>query len=116
MSLAPDSDAAGPPKGQASSITAILTGEDRVIGDNAFEHSHIGDAQGALERFRHGHPIAFALGASFLILDALLGERDVATKVGFIEHGRIPKNPEERGLKPLESLPKFFDAFFARKK
>lgn len=52
-----------------------------------------------------------ALSASFIMLDSALGEYDVVTRIGFIEHRVLPHDPEAAGLRPLEELPDTVDQY-----
>jgi hypothetical protein len=49
---------------------------------------------------------------AFLLLDNLLGEYDVMTRVGQIACYPPPADPEARGLKPLRDLATEFDALY----
>lgn len=53
------------------------------------------------------------LGALFLLLDATLGEYDVATRIGCIEFEDCPSEPAAAGFKPLSELAGEVDARFA---
>jgi hypothetical protein len=46
--------------------------------------------------------------ACYLLLDMAIGEHDVTTKLRYIDHQRLPTNPEGEGLRPLTELPKEF--------
>jgi len=50
-----------------------------------------------------------AIGASFIMLDSAIGEYDVVTKIGFIEHHPLPREPRLDGLSPFEALPAVVD-------
>ena len=50
--------------------------------------------------------------AAFLMLDAALGEYDVATRIGAIDFEPLPDDPAAEGLKPITELRAEFDAFF----
>lgn len=52
------------------------------------------------------------IAASFVLLDMALGEYDVATKFGVIEHYPLPPQPKENGLKPFQMLPSDVDMQF----
>jgi len=52
------------------------------------------------------------LGPIFILLDATLGEYDVATRIGHIEFGDCPAAPAEAGLKPILDLAREVDARF----
>ena len=45
-----------------------------------------------------------AIGASFILLDTMLGEYLVATGVGFMEHKPLPDSPAARGFQPLSEI------------
>jgi hypothetical protein len=45
-------------------------------------------------------------GAAFILLDSILGEYALETRVGTIEWEPLPHDPEGRGLKQLKDLPK----------
>lgn len=53
------------------------------------------------------------LGPVFLLLDATLGEYDVATKIGVIEFEDCPVEPVEAGLRPISNLAHEVDARFS---
>jgi hypothetical protein len=55
---------------------------------------------------------AFTSGA-YILLDMALGEYDVVTGVRYIDHQRLPENPEAEGLKPFSELRKVFDEYKA---
>ncbi|MBI2844088.1 MAG: hypothetical protein HYX78_11870 [Armatimonadetes bacterium] len=44
-------------------------------------------------------------GAAFFLLDHLLGEYDVETKIGVVEYAALPAEPVSAGLRPLSKLP-----------
>ena len=50
------------------------------------------------------------VAALFVLLDAALGEVDVATRIGPITWGRAPASPALAGLHPFRDLPEQFDA------
>jgi hypothetical protein len=50
-------------------------------------------------------------GAIFVLLDCVLGEYDVETKLGYIEFKTLNEN-EKENLKPLSELPKIVDTHF----
>lgn len=52
------------------------------------------------------------LGAVFLLLDATLGEYDVATRIGCIQFEDCPIEPAAAGLRPLSELAHEVDARF----
>lgn len=54
------------------------------------------------------------LGPIFILLDATLGEYDVATRIGHIEFDDCPAAPGEAGLKPILELAREVDARFGR--
>jgi hypothetical protein len=45
-----------------------------------------------------------AAGAAFILLDHVLGEYDVETKIGAIQRLPLPNDPERQGLRPLSKL------------
>ena len=47
--------------------------------------------------------------AAFIFLDCMLGEYDVATKIGPIEFYSLADDPAGRGLIPIQELPKVID-------
>jgi len=47
--------------------------------------------------------------AAFIFLDCMLGEYDVATKIGPIEFHSLADDPGGRGLIPIQELPKVID-------
>ncbi len=51
-------------------------------------------------------------GAAFLMLDAALGEYDVATRIGAIDFDALPEDPAGLDLKPIDALRADFDALF----
>ncbi len=51
-------------------------------------------------------------GAAFLMLDAVLGEYDVATRIGAIDFDVLPEDPASLDLKPITALRADFDALF----
>ena len=51
-------------------------------------------------------------GAAFLMLDAALGEYDVATRIGAIDFDALPENPASLDLKPITALRADFDGLF----
>lgn len=53
------------------------------------------------------------LGQIFLLLDASLGEYDVATRIGAIEFADWPTEPAAAGLSPVSELAQDVDARFA---
>ncbi|WP_404355660.1 hypothetical protein [Methylotuvimicrobium sp. KM1] len=55
---------------------------------------------------------AFISGA-YILLDMALGEYDVVTGIRYIDHQRLPANPETEGLKPFSELRKIFDEYRA---
>ena len=54
--------------------------------------------------------------AAFLMLDAALGEYDVATRIGAIDFDALPENPAGLDLKPIGALRADFDALFPQTK
>ncbi len=54
------------------------------------------------------HPLYLA--ATFVFLDAALGEYDVETKIGRIDCDRLPADPMEAGLLPFKELQELVDA------
>ena len=52
------------------------------------------------------------IGASFIMIDTALGEYDVITKIGYIDHKPLPLEPEENGLLPLSLLAQTVDSYF----
>ncbi len=55
-------------------------------------------------------------GATFILLDMALGEYDVETKLGWIEHKPLPPSPAALGLRPFNELPESVDRLSARDK
>ncbi|MDJ0943548.1 MAG: hypothetical protein QNJ30_08790 [Kiloniellales bacterium] len=55
-------------------------------------------------------------GAAFLMLDAALGEYDVATRIGAIDFDALPEDPAGLDLKPIGALRADFDALFPQTK
>ena len=55
-------------------------------------------------------------GAAFLMLDAALGEYDVATRIGAIDFDALPEDPASLDLKPIDALRAEFDALFPQTK
>lgn len=51
----------------------------------------------------------------YVTLEALIGEFDCATLVGYIETGAIPEQPELEGYMPMDDFPKFVE-WFKRKR
>ena len=51
---------------------------------------------------------------AFLFLDNALGEYDVETKVGIIEHKHLHDDENKSSLSPFEKLPSAFDALYAK--
>ena len=52
------------------------------------------------------------VGASFIMLDIAIGEYDVITKIGFIEHKQVPDNPKDHGLRSFDQLAQTVDSYF----
>ena len=51
----------------------------------------------------------------YVTLEALIGEFDCATLVGYIETGAIPEQPELEGYMPMDDFPEFVE-WFKRKR
>jgi hypothetical protein len=49
------------------------------------------------------------ISASFLILDAGLGEKATALDIKYLDVGPLPDNPEEEGMLPLAQLPEYIE-------
>jgi len=49
-------------------------------------------------------------GASFILLDVIIGEYDVETLIGGIDWRELPIDPSAKWLRPLRDLPAFVDA------
>ncbi|MFY2559797.1 hypothetical protein ACN469_19330 [Corallococcus terminator] len=62
--------------------------------------------------FVQGERMRFA-AAVYLLLDDVLGEYDVETKVGGIDFEALPQSPEEHGLRPLPDLATVIDGIFS---
>lgn len=56
------------------------------------------------------------VSASYILLDMALGEYDVVKGIRYIDHQKLPENPEEIGLKPFSELRKIFDNFKSQHK
>ena len=53
------------------------------------------------------------LGPVFLLLDATLGEYDVATRIGAIDFADCPADPAAAGFKPITDIASEVDTRFA---
>ncbi|MBR5028840.1 MAG: hypothetical protein IKX51_06440 [Bacteroidales bacterium] len=51
------------------------------------------------------------LVATYSLLEAIVGEFDCATLLGYFEICHIPNNPRDEGFKPLSQLPDFVEWF-----
>lgn len=51
------------------------------------------------------------ISGSYILLDMALGEYDVVKNIRYIDHQKLPENPEELGLKPFAELRKVFDDY-----
>lgn len=51
----------------------------------------------------------------YVTLEALLGEFDCATLIGYMETVPVPAEPFKAGFQPLDDLPKFVDWFKAKR-
>jgi len=51
----------------------------------------------------------------YVTLEALLGEFDTATLIGYMETVPVPAEPFKAGFQPLDDLPKFVDWFKAKR-
>lgn len=51
------------------------------------------------------------VSASYILLDTALGEYDVTMNVRYIDHRKLPKNPQEEGLTPFSKLSEKFDKY-----
>lgn len=49
------------------------------------------------------------VSGSYILLDTALGEYDVTTGIRYIDHQRLPENPQEKDLVPFEYLRNIFD-------
>lgn len=47
----------------------------------------------------------------YVTLEAMIGEFDCATLVGYLDTCDIPENPEENGFRPLDDFPAFVEWF-----
>ncbi|MBT8769168.1 hypothetical protein [Metapseudomonas boanensis] len=59
---------------------------------------------------------SFIVSATYILLDMTLGEYDVTKGIRYIDHQKLPKNPDELGLRPFSELRKQFDSFKASRK
>ncbi|GAB1267134.1 hypothetical protein NBRC116493_03870 [Aurantivibrio infirmus] len=53
--------------------------------------------------------------AAYILLDMAIGEYYVAAGIRYIDHQKVPENPEEHGLLPFKSLPEIFFEYIDRK-
>lgn len=53
--------------------------------------------------------------AAFLMMDRLIGEYDVATKIAQIDFQALPEDYTEKGIQPLEEIKKSLEEFYAQK-
>lgn len=94
-----------------------LPGNRRVHSDDVWFHlSPHAPGLLALELFLSGGldpEDADTLQALCVLLDAALGEVDVATRIGPIAWTQAPANPTEAGLHPFRELPDRFDALLS---
>lgn len=51
------------------------------------------------------------VSGSYILLDTAIGEYDVVTGIRYIDHQRLPENPQEIGLIPFSELREVFDAY-----
>lgn len=51
----------------------------------------------------------------YVTLEAMIGEFDCATLVGYLDTCDIPANPEEEGFRPLDEFPEFVEWFKAQR-
>ncbi|EDM65435.1 hypothetical protein PE36_09021 [Moritella sp. PE36] len=51
------------------------------------------------------------ISGSYILLDMAIGEYDVVKKIRYIDHQKLPDNPEKIGLKPFAELQKIFDEY-----
>lgn len=51
----------------------------------------------------------------YVTLEAMIGEFDCATLVGYLDTCAIPANPEEEGFRPLDEFPEFVEWFKAQR-
>ena len=51
------------------------------------------------------------IGGTYIMLDMALGEYDVMTKIRYIDHQKLPSDPQSEGLKPFSELRHIFDDF-----
>ena len=49
------------------------------------------------------------INGSYVLLDMILGEFDVTTRIRYIDHEKLPELPQEEGLKKLSELRRVFD-------
>jgi len=54
------------------------------------------------------------ISGTYLLLDMALGEYDVVMGIRFIDHQKLPENPQEEGLKPFSELRNIFDEYKAK--
>ena len=47
----------------------------------------------------------------YVTLEALIGEFDCTTLVGYLETCPVPENPQKEGFRPLDEFPKFIEWF-----
>lgn len=52
-----------------------------------------------------------AIGASFIMLDAAIGEFDAATRIGFVRHDPLPEDTIAAGLLPFRRFPEALDNY-----
>ncbi|UZW74538.1 hypothetical protein [Alkalimarinus sediminis] len=55
------------------------------------------------------------VSGSYILLDTALGEYDVVTGLRYIDHQRLPENPEGNGLIPFSELRAVFDEYKSKK-
>ena len=51
------------------------------------------------------------ISAAYILLDMAIGEYDVVTGIRGIDHQPLPRNPENKGLRPFSELRKIFDEY-----
>jgi hypothetical protein len=57
----------------------------------------------------------FFVSGTYILLDTALGEYDVVTGLRYIDHQRLPENPEDNGLIPFSELRTVFDEYRSKK-
>lgn len=74
----------------------------------------VNDGHQDIETSRHEEEEDFQVGV-YVTLEALLGEFDTATLIGYMETVPVPAEPFKAGFQPLDDLPKFVDWFKAKR-